>query len=152
MGRSDNTIDKYKSDYNRFFAGYPIEKMDIRKINDETIAKHLTKVLSGGQIRWRALSDKDMKALLNKLHHPIAHNTNIMANFAIELAVLTGMRVGEISALMWEDIFYSDNVIYIHHSEKYNRVSKEYYVSLTKNGSTKRIIRIILLVWVLVYR
>lgn len=187
MGRSDNTIDKYRSDYNRFFAGYPIEKMDIRKINDETIAKHLTKVLSGGQIRWRALkdafgymdgtfekaikdhlidenpckyidlpifktrcfqapvksmtqrtlSDKDMKALLNKLHHPIAHNTNIMANFAIEFAILTGARVGEISALMWEDVFYSDNVIYIHHSEKYNRVTKEYYVSLTKNGKER---------------
>ena len=187
MGRSDNTIDKYRSDYNRFFAGYPIEKMDIRGINDETIAKHLTKVLSTGQIRWRALkdafgymdgtfekaikdhlieenpckyidlpifksrclqvsvrpisqrtlSDKDMKALLNKLHHPIAHNTNIMANFAIEMAVLTGMRVGEISALMWEDIFYCDNVIYIHHSEKYNRVTKEYYVSLTKNGKER---------------
>lgn len=57
-----------------------------------------------------------------------------MANFAIEMALLTGMRVGELAGLMWEDIIYSDNYIYIRHSEKYNRATKEHFISTTKNG------------------
>jgi len=184
MGRSDNTIEKYKSDYKRFFAGYPFEKYDIRDIDDEKIAKHLTKVLEDKQIRWlalkdvfgyikgtfdkaikdrliesnpcqyidlplfkvkcfqppvktlreRTLSEQDTHTLIEKLHNPVAHNTNLMANFAIEMALLTGMRVGELAGLMWEDVIYPDNYIYIRHSEKYNRATKEHFISTTKNG------------------
>ena len=187
MGRSDNTIEKYKSDYKRFFAGYPFEKYDIRDIDDETIAKHLTKVLNEKQIRWRALKDafgyldgtfdkaikdkliefnpcqyidlpifkakcymppvktltertlseQDTHTLIDKLHNPAAHNTNLMANFAIEMALLTGMRVGELAGLMWQDIIWQENYIYIRHSEKFNRTTKEYYISNTKNGKER---------------
>lgn len=187
MGRSDNTIEKYKSDYNRFFAGYPIEDKDICDIDDEYIARHLTKVLSEKQIRWRALKDafgymngvfeksirdrliefnpcnfidlpifkskcymppvktltertlnkNDTHTLLDKLHNPAAHNTNLMANFAIEMALFTGMRVGELAGLMWQDIIYQEGYICIRHSEKYNRATKEYYISITKNGKER---------------
>ena len=187
MGRSDNTIEKYRSDYKRFFEGYPFEKYDINDIDDETIAKHLTKILSDKQIRWRALKDvfgymngvfekairdkliefnpckfvdlpifkskcymppvktvtertlnkNDTHTLIEKLHNPVAHNTNLMANFAIEMALLTGMRVGELAGLMWNDIIYHENYICIRHSEKYNRVTKEYYISQTKNGKER---------------
>lgn len=187
MGRSDNTIEKYKSDYKRFFAGYPFEKYDIRDIDDETIAKHLSKVLNEKQIRWRALKDafgyldgtfdkaikdklievnpcqyidlpifrakcymppvktltertlseQDTHTLIDKLHNPVAHNTNLMANFAIEMALLTGMRVGELAGLMWQDIIWQENYIYIRHSEKFNRMTKEYYISNTKNGKER---------------
>ena len=187
MGRSDNTIEKYKSDYRKFFAGYPFEKLDINNIDDETIAKHITRVLSDKQIRWRALKDvfgymngtfekavrdkmieinpcrfvdlpmfktrcyqppvktlsertlnkTDTQALINKLHNPAAHNTNLMANFAIEMALLTGMRVGELAGLMWQDIIFQEDYICIRHSEKYNRSTKEYYISLTKNGKER---------------
>ena len=187
LGRSDNTIEKYRSDYKRFFEGYPFETYDIRDIDDEMIAAHLTKVLSEKQIRWRALKDafgymsgtfdkaikdklismnpcqyidlpifktkcymppvktstertlnkNDTHTLLEKLHNPVAHNTNLMANFAIEMALLTGMRVGELAGLMWEDIIFSENYIVIRHSEKYNRTTKEYYISCTKNGKER---------------
>lgn len=40
------------------------------------------------------------------------------------------MRVGEISALKWEDI--NENYISINKSEKYNRNTKEYYIGKTK--------------------
>lgn len=187
MGRSDNTIEKYKSDYKRFFAGSPFEELDIQDIDDETIAKHLTKVLSEKNIRWRALKDvfgyldgvfeksvrdkmieynpckfidlpifrskcytppvktltqrtlnkNDTHTLIEKLHNPVAHNTNIMANFAIELALMTGMRVGELAGLMWQDIIFQEDYIVIRHSEKYNRTTKEYYISCTKNGKER---------------
>lgn len=187
LGRSDNTIAKYESDYKKFFAGYPFETYDIRDIDDECIASHLTKVLEEKQIRWlalkdvfgyikgtfdkaikdrlieinpcqyidlplfktkcymppvktltqRTLSEQDTHTLIEKLHNPVAHNTNLMANFAIEMALLTGMRVGELAGLMWEDIIYPDNYIYIRHSEKYNRATKECYISTTKNGKER---------------
>ena len=187
MGRSDNTIEKYRSDYKRFFSGYPFEEYDIRNISEEKIAKHITRVLTEKQIRWRALKDvfgymdgtfekavrdkvidinpctfidlpifkslcymppvktltertlnkTDTHTLIDKLHHPAAHNTNLMANFAIEMALLTGMRVGELAGLMWQDIIFQENYICIRHSEKYNRVTKEYYISQTKNGKER---------------
>lgn len=187
LGRSDNTICKYRADYKRFFEGYPFEKYDIRNISEEKIAKHITQVLKEKQIRWRALQDifgylngvfekavrdrvidsnpcayidlpifksqcymppvktltertlnkNDTHTLIEKLHNPVAHNTNLMANFAIEMALLTGMRVGELAGLMWQDIIFQENYICIRHSEKYNRATKEYYISQTKNGKER---------------
>ena len=44
---------------------------------------------------------------------------------------MTGMRVGEIAALTWSKI--TDEYILVDQSEKYNRKTKEYYISITKN-------------------
>ena len=45
------------------------------------------------------------------------------------------MRVGEISALTWNDI--TEDGIIIDKSEKYNRKTKEYYIDSTKNGKER---------------
>ena len=49
------------------------------------------------------------------------------------------MRVGELSALKWEDIDYNNETITICRSEKYSRISKEYYISTTKNDKIRKI-------------
>lgn len=188
-GRSPETIVKYRTDYKRFFSGYPIETMDIADINDEILAMHITSVLKEKPIKWRALqgifgningtfikaimdkiipkdsnpcdyidlpmfkklceeeisktseqrilSDSERKILLDKLHNPKAPNTNIVANFAIELALYTGMRVGELSALRWEDIDTRLECIKICHSEKRDRINNTTYVSTTKNNKIR---------------
>ena len=187
-GRSDNTIYKYRTDYKRFFEGYPFENYDIRDITDEMLSEHILTVLGEKQIRWRAfkdifgyingvfekaikdkilrenpckyldlavyksrcyegkvettrertLSEDEIAALMDSIRHPKAYNTNQISCFAIELAIYTGMRVGELSALMWSDIRPEENIIIIQHSEKKSRVTNQYYVSNTKNGKVRQ--------------
>lgn len=87
--------------------------------------------------KQRTLSEQDTHTLLNNLHNPKAKNANRVAGFAIELALNTGMRVGELAGLMWEDIIYDDGLMVIRHSEKFNRVTKESMITTTKTGKER---------------
>ena len=186
-GRSDNTVDKYRSVYRRFFQGYPIENLDISLIDEDIISEHFVDILKSKDIRWKAvkeafynmngvfvkakrdrlidenpcdyvdlpllqnlcyvppvksakertLSEKEQINLIDRLQNPRALNSNIVVDFAIEMAMYTGMRVGELAGLMWEDIDYDEQVINIIHSEKMSRITKERVVTTTKNGKTR---------------
>ena len=186
-GRSDNTIYKYRTDYKRFFEGYPFETYDIRDITEEMLSEHILTVLKDKHIRWRAfkdifgyingvfekaikdkvieenpcnyidlpvyksrcyegkvetarertLSDEEMQTLMENIRNPRAANSNRICCFAIEMAIYTGMRVGELSALMWKDIRLNEGIIIIQHSEKLSRTTNEFYISNTKNGKIR---------------
>lgn len=186
-GRSENTILKYKSDYKRFFEGYPIEQLDIKDISDEILSQHILQCLQEKQIRWRAfkdimgyasgvfdkavrdkiiqetplkyidipiykrycyippvktttertLTENDTHTLMDKIRHPRAHNTNKICCFAIEMALYTGMRVGELAALMWEDIIFEEDVMIIRRSEKFDRTTKTSSITVTKTGKER---------------
>lgn len=186
-GRSENTILKYKSDYRRFYEGYPIEDINIQDIDDVVLSKHILQVLKDKQIPWRAfkdimgytsgvydkavrdkvipenpfkyldlpiyrkycyippvktttqrtLTENDTHILMDKIRNPRAHNTNRICCFAIEMALYTGMRVGELSALMWEDIIFEEDIIVIRHSEKFDRTTKKSYITTTKTGKER---------------
>ena len=82
----------------------------------------------------RTLSKEDTKSLMSKVERQKS-----MARFAVELAVYTGMRVGELAGLKWSDIDFTQNTITISRSEKYNRKKKEYYISTTKNDKSRTI-------------
>jgi integrase len=185
--RSENTILKYKSDYRRFFEGYPLEDIDIRQIDEIVLSQHILRVLKDKQIPWRALKDimgytngtfekavrdrvieknpflyidleiykkycyispvkttvqrtlteSDTHILFDRIQNPRAHNINRICCFAIEMALYTGMRVGELAGLMWEDIILDEGLIFIRHSEKYNRSTKESIVTTTKTGKER---------------
>ena len=62
-----------------------------------------------------------------------------MPPFAYELASLTGMRVGELAGLMWENIDFENGVIDIVQSQKYNEATKKYYISDTKNKKKRKL-------------
>lgn len=82
----------------------------------------------------RVLSTSDMQKLITTLHEKQASNELYVQNYAIELATLTGMRVGELAALKWECI--EDDVIKIDFSEHridYDSKSCEYYIGEPKN-------------------
>ena len=183
-GRSGNTIQKYESDYKRFFSGYPIEDLDIRDINEETLSQHILQVIQDKQIRWRAfkdivgymngvfekakkdrlieenpceyldlpvfkkycyvppvktttertLTENDIHTLKDRIRHPRAKNCNRISGFAIELALCTGMRVGELAALMWQDIIFEEDIIVIRHMDRYDRKTKTSSITTTKTG------------------
>ena len=59
-----------------------------------------------------------------------------MGNYAILMSLYTGMRVGEIAALSWNDI-YTDYII-IRNEEVYNPLTKENTIQdFTKNRSER---------------
>ena len=81
------------------------------------------------------VSDDDMKMMWNKLQEDHAKHENYIPAYAVEFAMLTGMRVGEISGLKWDCI--NDQCIFIDKSEKRNRKTKEYFIDSTKNGKER---------------
>lgn len=190
-GRSGNTISKYLSDYKRFFEGYPIEKVNIDKIDDECLSQFIITLLNDKKIPYRALkslvgyldgifekskkdklitenpcdyldlpifrkyctekdkqesntrvlTDPERVEVLETLNNRYKNNSKYIPDYAVELALYTGMRVGELGGLKWCDIDIFNRTIKISRSEKYDRLTKEYYISETKN-SKKRVIPI----------
>jgi integrase len=63
----------------------------------------------------RVLNRTQRRALLSAIYKYEETHPGYLPNYAIELALLTGMRVGEIAVLRWSDI--DENVIHIDHSE-----------------------------------
>ena len=88
----------------------------------------------------RAFTLNEMQALREAVkEHEKAH-PGYMPDYAIELAMLTGMRVGEIAALSWESI--DDNYIHIDYSEKrldFEDRPCEIIISEPKNGKHRDI-------------
>lgn len=79
-------------------------------------------------------SDEETKLMLAFLKREYIKNPSYMPNYAIELAIYTGMRIGELASLKWEDID-TDN-IHICRSEKFKPRTNEYFISTTKNGKS----------------
>lgn len=87
--------------------------------------------------KQRTLSERDTHQLILDIRNPKAHNVNMICCFAIEMALNTGMRVGELAALMWEDIIFDEGFMVIRHSEKFNRATKESTITITKTGKER---------------
>lgn len=83
-------------------------------------------------VEKRIVSDSDMKLLSVQFRKDYKKHPGYIPTYAVHFASLTGMRVGEISALSWENIFNS--YILIDKSEIYDRIEKRYYIGRTKNG------------------
>lgn len=83
----------------------------------------------------RTVSDSDWYKLQTQIQEDHLNKPNYIPVYAIELARLTGMRVGELAALRWDSI--SSEYILIDKSEKYDREKKEYYIDKTKNGKER---------------
>lgn len=85
----------------------------------------------------RTLSDAESKALLEKIKNTYISKPAYIPQYAVELSLYTGMRVGELSGLKWVDIDSKRKTITVRRSEKYNPKTKEYYISTTKNDKVR---------------
>ena len=85
----------------------------------------------------KIISKEDMKLLQEQFKKDHIEQPSYIPTYAVELASLTGMRVGEIAALMWENI--TDEYIIIDKSEKIDRSQnkREFYIDKTKNGKIR---------------
>lgn len=86
----------------------------------------------------RVLDREDMTKLITTLHEKQAEKELYVQNYAIELATMTGMRVGELAALKWECVTEKNLIIkYSEHRIDYADKSCEYYIGEPKNGKTR---------------
>lgn len=81
------------------------------------------------------ISDESMSQLFQCIISDYSNQPEYIPTYAVHMAVLTGMRVGELSALRWDAI--TDEYIMIDKSEKYDRFNKKYYIDKTKNGKDR---------------
>ena len=82
----------------------------------------------------RILSNEDMTKLIATLHQKQNEDELYIQNYAIELATMCGMRVGELASLKWECV--QDDVLKIDYSEHrldFDDKPCEYYVGEPKN-------------------
>lgn len=86
-------------------------------------------------VEARIISDMDMEKLYERFKEDYRNNPSYIPTYAVEFASLTGMRVEEIAALSWSNIF--DSYILVDKSEKYNRRTKDFYIDSTKNGKER---------------
>ena len=85
----------------------------------------------------RTFSQSEKNRLINSLNKKRKERPDDVLPYAVELALYTGMRVGELSGLMWNDIDEVNKRILIRHSEKLNRLTNTFYISTPKNGKTR---------------
>lgn len=88
----------------------------------------------------RVLSDTEITALLHTLHQHQAEYPLYMADYAIEICVHTGLRVGEVAALRWDCI--AGGELHIRQSEHridHDDHASTYEIGTTKNGKERRV-------------
>lgn len=87
----------------------------------------------------QVLSVSEMNSLITTLHEKQASKPSYIQNYAIELATLTGMRVGELAGLKWECIT-ADNLCidYSEHRIDHDDDTCEYYVGEPKNRKHRK--------------
>ena len=83
----------------------------------------------------RYYTDTELSVLLRGLQGYYKENPLYMPPYAIELAMYTGMRVGELSTLKWSDV--DDICISINKSAKHNRLKNEFSVGKTKTKKSR---------------
>lgn len=80
----------------------------------------------------RIASKDEIATVMKQLKKDQLHKPHYMPTYAVELSILTGMRVGEMAALTWDSI--KDDMIIIDKEEIFDRLNNTYYVaSYTKN-------------------
>lgn len=87
----------------------------------------------------RVLDDVGCQKLMEVLMNDRKRKPNYIPSYAVELALLTGMRAGELSFLKWDNIKTNDGYIQVCGSEKLNQITKEYYDSDTKTHKKRRV-------------
>ncbi|BDF32892.1 hypothetical protein CE91St62_09580 [Lachnospiraceae bacterium] len=104
----------------------PVEFLELKQFN-----RHCTE--KEKPIEEHFFVDNELLKIQKGLNELYDDKPLYIPRYGVELAILTGMRVGEIASLKWTDI--NADCIRIHTSVKHNRLKNECYIDTTK---TKR--------------
>lgn len=95
-------------------------------------------VESNKKITSRTLTDEEMVLLYQRLEKDHINYPTVMTTYAVQFIMFTGMRVGEVAALSWENVDFDNKYIYVYNYESLNRRTKEYsIIARTKNGDRR---------------
>jgi len=84
----------------------------------------------------KVISDEELSELQVRYTKDLNERPDSIPIYAVILSSLTGMRVGEIAALTWDNVF--DDYILVDKSQKYNPKTRQYYIHRTKNSKVRR--------------
>lgn len=131
-GSSTNTVNLYHNLISPAFE-LAVDSDIIRK----NPAKDARKGISGKKTEKEALSAEEQKKLLDFVKES---NTYNVYHPMLSLAFATGLRVGELTGLTWNDIDKSRKVISINHQLQYLNMDSEtrFYISPLKSYAGKR--------------
>lgn len=85
----------------------------------------------------RVFSPEEIRMLILRLNYDVTERPTCLSPYGVRLALLTGMRSGEICGLRWSHI--TNGAITICESEKFDQHTKKYFVSDTKTGKERTI-------------
>ena len=88
-------------------------------------------------IEERTISQSDLLKLIQQISMDIERRPNYIYPYGVQLALLTGMRVGEIAGLRWSHVY--NDYIKVCESEKYDVLERRYYQSKTKTGKIRSV-------------
>lgn len=89
--------------------------------------------------RKRIISADEMVKLREQIECSYDEKPKYIPAYALDLARLTGMRVGELAALTWDSVDWDEGVIIVDKAEIYHQATHEYTISKTKNGSVRAV-------------
>ena len=88
----------------------------------------------------RIFNEDEMKAFVSVLDKHIEKDTDYIQNYGVKLAIYTGMRVGEIAALKWDNVFLDERYIIVCSEEIFEQETHRMYIAdHTKNGKTRTV-------------
>ena len=87
-------------------------------------------------IEEQFFNDGELQMIQKGLQELYGNKPDFIPQYGVEMSLLTGMRVGEIAALKWEDV-HKDYIL-IHTSIKHNRLKNEFHVSTTKTKKSRQ--------------
>lgn len=90
-------------------------------------------------VEHRIFNRDESGKLLQQLRKDHVDKPDYIPSYAVELATMTGMRVGEIVALKWSDIDVKNHVLLISKAEVSGRISKTTSISTTKNQEPRKL-------------
>lgn len=114
---------------NGYINSNPLDKIDLPKTTT-----HLKKVQYNRK-KENFYNRDELERFLKK-----AHDIDFTYYVFFRLIAYSGMRIGEMLALRWDDVIFKTNHIEISKSLAYNDQSKEFELGPTKGGKTRRII------------
>lgn len=85
----------------------------------------------------RTYNQDELSKLYEQLHRDYERNPSYLGSYAIELATLTGMRSGELSALTWDCTV--NGVLFVNKAEVHDKINHKYIIDSTKNGIERKI-------------
>ena len=185
-GKANNSIRRYETDWNRFFADSEFRKKAIDEISPRDVEIFMINAIKKFNLKRRGadclyacisgvfydavmdrkikpennpctyvdkkkfakfyntdektpeertVSPEELTRLIEKVSEDINRKPSYIYPYGVQLALLTGMRVGEIAGLRWSHI--RNGFIKVCESEKYDVVEREYHQSVTKTGKIR---------------